>query len=256
MDGLYLLSKFIIIKIYMVSYQKFAPFYDLVMGDRQEECVFIEKLVRCHHSKAKTVLELGCGTGEFLKYFSNQGFRVAGVDLSKEMLGIAREKLPGIKLYQQDMSIFSLSEKFDVIVCLFDSINHLINYTDWESMFARAVEHLNEGGVFIFDINTLEELEKMSNSEPFSRKFDNKKVTMKITPRGKIYNWNVKISELDNGEEKIISVEDIQEISFPIAQISESLLKNFSKVNTFDRSGGKPSKTAQRVYFVCEDMNR
>lgn len=235
----------------MNSYSVFARFYDSVMGERMPQAVRIEEMVRQYNPTAETLLELGCGTGTFLKYFSEHGFRVEGIDISKEMLAVARQKLPGVRLTQQNMTSFSLPYKFDVIICLFDSINHLVKFTDWEAVFAKVRLHLSKGGLFIFDINTQHALETLVQTKPIVKKFDNKKITMAVTLGDGAYNWNIQISEKKDGSKETVLFEDIQEQSFSIQRIQDSLKKLFNEIIVIDQNGGKASETSQRVYFAC-----
>ena len=229
-----------------MNYDIFAKFYDSVMGDRPEESSRIEKVIKQYNPEAKNLLDLGCGTGTFLKYFLEHGFQVEGIDLSEEMLSIARQKLPEVQLSQQDMTSFSLPHKFDAITCLFDSINHLVEYIGWEDVFSRAHSHLNKDGLFIFDINTKHKLEMLAKNKPSIKEFDDKKITMTVTPDHGVYNWNIEVTEGKN-----IWSEDIREQSFPIQTVRNSLEKLFSEVSVFDESGSEVSENSQRVYFVC-----
>jgi predicted TPR repeat methyltransferase len=87
-------------------------------------------------------------------------YEVSGLDTSSRMLSIARKKVPRAKLFQQDMVAFHIDDRFDVICCVFDSINHVTCFSDWKKVFAGAREHLSPGGCFIFDINTQRKLER------------------------------------------------------------------------------------------------
>ena len=53
------------------------------------------------------------------------------------------------------MASFALGEQFHVVICVFDTLNHLPVFDDWRSLFARVHEHLAEGGLFVFDVNTV-----------------------------------------------------------------------------------------------------
>lgn len=233
-----------------MNYVVLAKYYDRMMGDRSKELEWVRELISKYCPQTKKVLELACGTGTFLKYLHEQGFDVTGVDMSPEMLAVARNKVPQALFLLQDIASFSLPDKFDVIVCLFDSINHLVEYADWEAIFSRVHLHLNEGGLFIFDINTQNALEQLAQDGPIVKEFDGKKMIMTVTSEHGIYNWNVKITEKGGGGE-VISSEDIQEQSFPIQQIQDSLKKLFSKVIVINQNGDEASETSKRVYFIC-----
>ncbi|MGH9754361.1 MAG: class I SAM-dependent DNA methyltransferase [Blastocatellia bacterium] len=143
----------------MEQYGKFGRFYDAVMGSRAESAAFIHDLIQQHKPEAKTLLELACGTGAILKRLSKY-YQVAGLDISFEMLSVARKKLPGAPLVHADMVTFELGQKFDVIICVFDSINHILSFADWGKVFRRVARHLAQGGLFLFDINTERKLQR------------------------------------------------------------------------------------------------
>jgi hypothetical protein len=57
------------------------------------------------------------------------------------MLEVAAAKLPGVPLVEADMTQFELGERFDVVLCVYDSINHLLEFGQWEAVFDRVHEH-------------------------------------------------------------------------------------------------------------------
>src|SRR5437588_3219313 len=140
------------------------------MGDRAQHAAYLRALIRRHAPGARTVLELGCGTGSILRQLWTH-YEVTGVDLSEEMLERAAKKTPGIPLFRADMRTFDLGERFDVVLCVYDSINHLLRFDDWKAVFAGAHKHLNENGVFIFDINTQRRLAAFVGEQPFTQWF-------------------------------------------------------------------------------------
>ena len=113
-----------------------------------------------HKPKARTLLELACGTGAILKIPAND-YDVVGLDQSPQMLSIARKKLPRVRFYRRDMVRFDLGKKFDVIICVFDSINHVLKFAEWQKIFRNAARHLEDDGLFLFDINTQAKLERL-----------------------------------------------------------------------------------------------
>ena len=143
----------------MSSYDIFGKFYDAVMGDRAKAAQRLSRYIRNANPRAKSVLELGCGTGSVLKHLASR-YDVSGVDLSSRMLAIAARKVPQAKLSRQDIVRFRLNKRFDVICCVFDTINHVLRFSDWRTLFSHVERHLVEDGCFIFDINTQRKLDR------------------------------------------------------------------------------------------------
>ena len=84
------------------------------------------------------------------------------------------------------------------------------------------------------------------------REFDGKKMTMTVTPKDGAYNWNVEIIERENNNEEEVHSENIQEQSFPLQVVRNSLEKLFSNINMFDQNDSEASETSMRVYFACQ----
>jgi len=105
------------------------------------------------------ILDLACGEGTFAVAMANRGLRVTGVDLSPDMLEIARQRAATegvrVKFLRQDMRSLSLRGRFDLVTCWFDSLNYLLEIDDLARTFAGVSRVLDENGVFIFDVNTI-----------------------------------------------------------------------------------------------------
>src|SRR5919108_4444139 len=135
------------------GYEQWAPFYDAMRGgEAAAAAAYVRTLVERHRPDAETLLELGCGTGAVLEELQSH-FDVTGVDLSDEMLRIARKKLPRVRFVHDDVTRVHLGQTFDVVISVADVVNHLRPFHRWEALFARAHEHLADGGIFVFDMN-------------------------------------------------------------------------------------------------------
>lgn len=234
-----------------MSYAKLARFYDPVIGDRRDTAAYIADLIELHRPGARTVIEIACGTGAVLGLLS-ESYEVTGLDRSREMLAIARRKLPHVKLYRRDMTAFRIKRRFDAIVCLFDSINHLARFTDWQRVFRRVNAHLNPGGLFIFDVNTLGRLRRLSHSSPWSTAFGKHWEIITVEQsRGNIFNWQVRILEHRRGNDYQLHAETIPELAVPLKRIKTRLESLFTRVRVIDPEGPRPSDRSERLYFVC-----
>jgi SAM-dependent methyltransferase len=235
----------------MASYEKLGRFYDPVMGDRADTASYVRDLIVRNKPGAKTLLELGCGTGAVLKILA-RSYDVVGLDLSPRMLAIARRKLPRARLVHGDMVNFDLHEKFDVIICVFDSINHVLRFTDWKQVFRRAALHLEKGGLFLFDINTVEKLQRRIRMPPWTTAFEKNSLMTHVTDGGNgIANWNLKVYAHQAGGRCRVFEESIKEISFPVNKIKSALRERFAAVQVLDPDGEKLSRRSDRLYFLC-----
>lgn len=114
------------------------------------------RCVRRRAPDAATWLDLCCGTGATLREAQKEGFAVAGVDISPHQIEQARRNAPGADLLAADVRKVKLERRFDVVSCFYDSLNYLLRKSDLLAAFRTARRHLAPGGIFIFDINTLE----------------------------------------------------------------------------------------------------
>ncbi len=236
----------------MTSYEKLDRFYDAAMGDRTEMASYIRRLIRRHKPRARTLLELACGTGAILKILA-KSYDVVGLDLSPSMLSIARKKLPQVKFFQRNMVSFDLGRKFDVIICVFDSINHVLEFADWQKIFRNAAQHLEEDGLFLFDINTKAKLDRLINAPTWVHKFGRNLEFINVTDgRRGIANWNIRVFEHRRGNKYGLFEEDIKQISFPVEKIRDALRKQFTSIKVIDPTARRPSAKSDRLYFVCK----
>lgn len=235
----------------MQQYQSFAKFYDQSMGDRTKMIKLVEGFIKKYHPSAKTVFELAVGTGSILEPLSKR-YAVSGLDISEPMLKIAKIKVPKARLYNQNMIDFKTKDRFDVIICIFDSINHVLKFSNWEKIFENTHKHLNKNGIFIFDINSQYMLKNKLYCEPFVQKMEKgvRLVDTENKGHGMVDFIIYILNRTSNGKHELIEDHAI-EISFPIVKIKKSLLKYFKQVDCFDRDLKKPNKTSSRIYFIC-----
>lgn len=96
------------------------------------------------------LLEAACGTGAYLAHLA-AWFRVSGFDKSREMLAVARAKLPSVELFEADMCEFERPAPVDALLCLFSSIGY-VHPEPRLRMAARAfAAALRPGGVLVLE---------------------------------------------------------------------------------------------------------
>ncbi len=105
----------------------------------------------------KSVCEVACGTGSLAIKLA-QKYSVTACDFSEDMLTEAESKARGkgldIRFVLQDMRSTSMFSKKDCFLCMLDGINYLTSRQDVISAFGSIYDNLNDGGIFIFDINS------------------------------------------------------------------------------------------------------
>ena len=142
------------------KFSRFARYYDAFMDyiDYPGWVQYIMEILDTYGIKGKKLLDLACGTGTCAVLFAKKGFEVYGIDVSEDMLEQARKKISAmfynIGFSCQDLRNFKLEKKVDVVTCLYDSMNYLLEEEDVRQAFGSAYNALNNGGAFIFDLNT------------------------------------------------------------------------------------------------------
>ncbi|MBT5908343.1 MAG: class I SAM-dependent methyltransferase [Opitutae bacterium] len=144
----------------MSVFGEFAKYYDLVHEnkDYEQESSYIHGLIQKHNPKAKTILDIGCGTGNYAFAMHELGYGVSGVDSSSQMIEIAKGKLSEEARETSSPSFFcgkmedhKCQTKSDAVICLFFSLCY--QTTDdliFESL-SRFKDQMKEDGILIFD---------------------------------------------------------------------------------------------------------
>lgn len=160
------------------AYKSFADIYDYYMDHvtyHKWADFVVNHYQLSNHKKPERILDLACGTASISKILVDKKYNVVASDQSPEMLDIALEKSEKIELFQADMTEFSLNEKADLIVLLFDSINYLNTKEQISKLFQTIENNLSEKGMFIFDIstqhNSIEYFDGFVNIEEYNKHF-------------------------------------------------------------------------------------
>lgn len=129
---------------------------ELIVGPPEEyieETELLSKVIK-EHSKieTRTLLHLGCGAGGN-DYTFKRHFEVTGVDISENMLEIARELNPEVTYLSGDMRTLQLDECFDAVT-IPDSIGYMTQEEDLRNAILTAHKHLKPGGVLQVVVNT------------------------------------------------------------------------------------------------------
>lgn len=144
----------------MASYAEFAYYYDALTENAAYEsrCHLLCNLLAAHGAGEGILLDLACGTGTLSAMLAKRGYDVIGVDASPDMLSVAQQKqteqdFEAVFLCQR-MEQLDLYGTIDAAICTLDSLNHITKQDDFKEALRRVALFMNDGGVFLFDVNT------------------------------------------------------------------------------------------------------
>jgi len=113
-----------------------------------------EILHRYCPSNAK-ILDLACGTGVLAEKLSLEGYRVMGIDISPQMIQVAKSRANYNTSFEvHNMIDYQPDSRFDLVICTFDALNYLSSLTEVKKVIQNVYTALINGGTFLFDFNT------------------------------------------------------------------------------------------------------
>ena len=139
----------------------YADAYDLFYHDKDyvAECDLIECIFQIYgDGPIRSVLDLGCGTGNHAIPLAQRGYEVVGVDRSESMLAHAQSKAASfssgssVAFHQGDIRSVDLQCRFDAALMMFAVLGYQLENTDVLSALRTAHRHLHPGGLLIFDV--------------------------------------------------------------------------------------------------------
>jgi SAM-dependent methyltransferase len=138
------------------AYESLAAHYDLFTAgyDHRRWIDALDRLAHDHGLRGRRVLDLGCGTGRALDPLLERGYEVVGCDLSPSMIAVAAERHPGVELHAADMRRLPDLGPFDLVLCLDDAVNYLLDEQELGAALRSIRSVLTERGLLIFDVNT------------------------------------------------------------------------------------------------------
>jgi SAM-dependent methyltransferase len=249
------------------QYEALASFYDALNPDVDYTAWadFVNKIIdKFGKIETKLVLDLACGTGSMSVELSKLGYEVIGVDLSAEMLMEAQNKAyeneQSILFLNQDMSELDLYGTVDAVVCCLDSINYLTDEEKLKKSLALVNNFMNDGGLFIFDVNTPYKFRNIYGNNAYILESDDVLCAWQNTFDEKTSICDFDLSffvEKKNGMYERFD-ESQREKMYTDAQLRE-MLKNasFEVLGVYSSYDFKEyTETDERWYYVCRANNK
>lgn len=250
-----------------MPYNNFAKVYDLLMEDvsYDEWVSYIQSIFLKNNLSPKTILDLACGTGNMTSKLYKQGYDVIGVDISSDMLSVAKEKAldekENILYLNQDMREFELYGTIDCVVCLFDSLNYILEEVEILEVFKLVNNYLNPNGLFVFDINTEYKFKEVLSDNTYSDTNDSM-----VCVWENFFDEDQKINEyyanffIKNENDKFY--ERFEEYHYERAYNVSTIMNLIEKsgleiLDIYDAfTFKKPNEKSERIYFVTREIKK
>ena len=244
-------------------YNEFAYSYDALMTDvdYEKRTDYICSLFEIFDRMPSLMLDLACGTGEFSNRFADKGVSVIGVDISYDMLSVAREKSAekgnNILYLCQDASELDLYGTVDGAICCLDSLNHITDYDNFCKAISKVSLFLEKDRLFIFDLNTEYKHREVLGNNTFIIDTDDVYCVWQNDYDGE----NTVEINLDfftsDGEAYYRTSESFCERAYSDKQIKDALQKAGLKIEAVyeELTQNTPSDTTQRVVYVTRKVN-
>ncbi len=245
------------------QYRGLANIYDyLVAGVDFEGWIdYVEEILRKFNSQPHSVVDLACGTGNTIIPFSRRGYETYGLDISGEMIELARLKAAeenlNIRFMVGDIRDYRLERRVDLATCFHDGLNYMLTEEDLGKVFGCVSRCLVENGMFIFDLNALSWISANSESPVVIEEPDLTIIYETVHDREKSL-WKIALTGFAReGELYRKFVEEHMERGYQPAQV-EKLLKmaGMESLEVFDAFSFEPVHSGSRRHFYVARRKR
>ncbi|PKG24496.1 class I SAM-dependent DNA methyltransferase [Niallia nealsonii] len=246
-----------------MTYGRFAYLYDRLMSDVPYEkwVKLIADAKEKYNISGNHLLDLACGTGELSISLAERGFQVTGVDISEDMLSVAQDKTnkkgQSIFYIEQDMSKLEGLPLFDIIGVFCDSLNYLQTEEEVIETFKGVHRHLDEKGLFIFDVHSLYKMNELFIDQTYAVNDEELSLIWQCYP-GEYENsveHDLTFFELDEESEMYNRYDELHcQRTYSIDQYKKWLKKtDFCLVDIIVDFDEKESKeNGERIFFLCQ----
>lgn len=243
----------------MATYETFASVYDAIMDDSLYDKWTAFSLRHFPKGKSK-LLELACGTGIQSIRFKEMGLDVTGLDLSGEMLDVARKRSQeaGLVIPFLEGNMLDLSHlgQFDMVTCYSDSLCYMEDEVEVGQVFQEVYQHLAAGGRFLFDVHSTYQMDEVfpgysyhENADDFAFVWD---TYADEPPHSIVHELTFFLQEEDG---RFSRVDEIHEERTYDLLTYDVLLEQagFKQVAVYaDFEDKEPTETSARWFFVAE----
>lgn len=251
----------------MQIFKKYAKLYDSFYSDKDysAEVDYLEKLFTDFSlHPVNSLLDLGCGTGSHALILAERGYRVTGIDQSKEMIVHAREKIKtfrgSIRFEHEDIRNFSINESFNAAISMFAVMSYLKTNDDVLNTLFCVNRHLNPGGLFIYDVwFGPAVLEQRPEIRKKSVLIDGVKTTRHATSELDLLRQIVQVKYRISADRSSEDIQETHQMRFFFLNELEllAMMSGFSiqKILPFLKHEGLPSSSTWNVTCILKKLN-
>ncbi|MBD5134774.1 MAG: class I SAM-dependent methyltransferase [Lachnospiraceae bacterium] len=249
----------------METYTGFAAVYDMFMDNvpYQEWGTYLINLLRKFGVHSGTVLELGCGTGSMTEILAGSGYDMIGVDISEEMLNIAIEKKDksghDILYINQDMRELELYGTVEAVVSICDSMNYITEEEDLLKVFTLVNSYLDEGGIFIFDMNTVHKYEEIGDSIIAENRYNSSFIWENMYDADEMINEYYLTIYMEDNNGKYDRFEEIHyQKAYTVEKVKELIEKSGMEFVTAMEAftENDVNRNSERMYVVAREIQK
>lgn len=235
------------------EYSLFAKYHDDIVRPEEwqldDEFFFLNEIFE-DYANWKDILEAACGSWAVMKELVGRGYNVKGFDLSKEMINKAKDAWLE-NVFVDNMTTFVDNGGYDIVLCNYNSICHLLAFEDWQRFFKCSYDNLKKWGILVFDITTIFEFDSLVEDFTMSKNFWGNTLCLSVNKNNSKYVRDIRIFEKADDWRYDLTRETVSEVSFPIDKVKDGLSKLFKVEKVVDYHYIEPNDESERVYFVA-----
>jgi SAM-dependent methyltransferase len=189
----------------------------------------VDFLVHCFRRYAKRpvrrVLDIACGTGPHLVRLADRGYRMSGLDLSRQNIDFLRERLADngheAELVVGDMTDFRLAQPVDAAICMQDSQGHLLTNEQLLAHLRAVARSLRRGGLYIFDRYMVSSWTDPARAWSWSRRRGRVIVRASfsalndVNPVSQVFTEHMTLEAIENGRRRVYRQKHQSRMLFP-----------------------------------------
>lgn len=247
---------------YVANYNSIGSAYSSFAGEREEEIVVLEQLILPNLCKGAHILDIGCASGRTVKQLNIRGYQTTGIDISEELLRIARSNAPDSKFILGDIRELELQPIYDAVISV-DVFCHILNLEELTIVFQKVHSAMHNNGIFAFSTPVVD-------YEMWETTLDGNTPNFEFAPKCDVsdqyvyleiyytYNKEERIREVKFTALKLINEVWQRSDSTALAkdyfksEIKSALVNaGFIEINEYDSKDIKDFEGVDRVIFFC-----